>query len=90
MSTTLVRATWSHFGLCPLGDVVATFFQKDYALCVQLDEARPLGGYVHVLEDRLDRAFGHAGVAVNAIRRIDIELQLMCRPLPSNPDGLRQ
>lgn len=40
---------------------------------VEFDVAFPVGRYVIFVEDGLDRAFGHAGFAIDAFIRMDVE-----------------
>src|SRR5262245_46529131 len=55
-----------------LGDV-AGIFQCGAAFRIQLDVARPLGRAVRLNVNGLDRAFRHAGLAVDAVVRIDVQ-----------------
>src|SRR5690349_20606049 len=51
-----------------LGDVALTaLLEGGRALGVELGEADPLGGDVGLGENGLDRALGHAGLAVDAV-----------------------
>src|SRR5262245_48239693 len=69
----LLLALGPFLGVLLLGDVALTaLLEGGRALGVELGEAGPLGGDVGLGENGLDRALGHAGLAVDAVRRVDV------------------
>src|SRR5262249_5852610 len=52
---------------------LATRLQLRRLLGVELGEAAPLSGHVGFRENGFDRALGYAGLAVDAINRVDVE-----------------
>jgi hypothetical protein len=60
-------------GILPLRYMPAVGFQFSDAFRVQLNEARPGEGHARVVKNRLNGAFRHAGFAVDAVFRIDVE-----------------
>src|SRR5262245_30531876 len=70
----LLLALGAFLGVLLLGDVaLAALLEGGGALGVELGEAGPLGGDVGLGEDGLDRALGDAGLAVDAVRRVDVQ-----------------
>src|SRR5262245_29777188 len=71
--STRSSACRSLFWRLTFADVRARCFQRGRSLRVELHELRPPRRHVGVVEDRLDRAFGYARFAVDAIVGVDIQ-----------------
>src|SRR6516165_2912668 len=72
----LIDAFRALLGVLLFCDRAATGFQLRRFLGVELGEAAPLSRNIGFREDGFDRTFGHAGFAVDAINRVDVEHML--------------
>src|SRR5579871_4493668 len=71
-----VSTSWSQLRLLSLGYLASERLQGRDSVGVDLNEPHPWGGNTRVVEDRLDRAFRHARLAIDAVFQVDVELRL--------------
>src|SRR5262245_55031145 len=73
--------------LLPFGDVAAAVLQRRRPLGVERDEVVPPGRHVALEEDGPDGALRHAGAAVDAVLRVDVQHPLVLVEALHRTDG---
>jgi hypothetical protein len=71
------RAPCSLLGFLPLSDASIYAFERGYAFCVELNEARPFTRHISVMKNRLDGTLRDASFAIDARFRINVKLHFI-------------